>query len=76
MVEFNTKVSECGLIYIPKEIRDCFGRYMRIIPGTRAVLLYPEGSDYEDLLASMEIIHKDITNRIVLRKKGIGEIKT
>lgn len=69
MVIMNTKITTSGVLYIPKEIRDCFGRHMSIITNATACVMFPEATDYEDVLRSLEIIESDIEHRISLRDK-------
>jgi hypothetical protein len=70
MVELRTKVTGKGILYVPKEIREAFGRNMRIIPNSTAALFFPDGADYEDVLRSLEIIEADLKHRIELQRKA------
>ncbi len=70
MVELETKITESGVLYVPKEIRQCFGRKMKIIPNATAALFFPADANYEDVKASLEIIMADLEHRIRLKKKG------
>jgi bifunctional DNA-binding transcriptional regulator/antitoxin component of YhaV-PrlF toxin-antitoxin module len=69
MVMLKTKITESGVLYIPKEIRDAFGRHMNIITDAIAVVMFPEDTEYEDVLTSLEIMKTDIEHRISLRKR-------
>jgi len=69
MVELTTKMTKSGIIYIPKPIREAFGREMKIIASTRAALLFPADATYEEVAASLAIIHTEIGHRIALRDK-------
>jgi hypothetical protein len=73
MVEIETKITESGVLYIPKEIRQCFGRSMRIIPNATAALFFPSTSKYEDVLASLEIIRQDIEHRLRMQQDSLKE---
>ena len=42
MVVLKTKITESGVLYIPKEIRDAFGRHMKIITDAVAVVMFQE----------------------------------
>lgn len=66
MVELETKVSISGVIYIPKEIREAFGRKMKIVPNAKAALFFPADASYEDVLSSLKIITADIEHRLAL----------
>ena len=70
MVELETKISSGGIVYIPKEIREAFGKKIKIIPNASAALFFPEGVDYEDVLRSLEIIRADLKHRIELKRKN------
>jgi len=67
MVEIETKITESGVLYIPKGIRQCFGRSMRIIPNATAALFFPTNTPYEDVLASLNIIRLDIEHRLKMQ---------
>ena len=70
MVELRTKMTESGVLYIPKEIRDAFGRHMKIITDAIAVVMFPEDTEYEDVLISLGIMKADIEHRISLRDRS------
>ena len=69
MVELRSKLSEAGVLYIPKGIRDCFGRDVRIVSNATAALFFPQETDYEDVLKSLDIIRQDIEHRKILKEK-------
>ena len=70
MVELKTKITESGVLYIPKEIRDAFGRHMKIITDAIAVVMFPEDTEYEDVLVSLGIMKADIEHGISLRDRS------
>jgi len=72
MVELETKITESGVLYIPKEIRKCFGRKMKIIPSATAAVFFSAETNYEDVRDSLKIILADIEHRIHLRKRKMG----
>lgn len=65
-------MSGTGIFYVPKEIREAFGRNMRLIPNASAAVLFSEDTGYEDVLASLEIIAADIEHRLNLQEKRMG----
>ena len=69
MVELKTKMTGSGMVYIPKEIRDSFGPALRIIPDARAAVVFQEGTLYQDVLDSLDIIASDIRHRIRLAQR-------
>lgn len=72
MVEIQTKITESGVLYIPKEIRQCFGRTMKIIPNATAALFFPSNIGYSDVLASLDIIRRDIEHRLKMQQRDSG----
>lgn len=72
MVEIKTKITNSGVLYIPKEIRECFSRSIRIIPNATAALFFPSDADYEDVLASLDIIRQDIQHRLRMQQRRQG----
>ena len=70
MVELTTKITASGVLYVPKEIRECFGRHMRIIPDAKAALFFPVGVSYENVLRSLETIMSDVKHRIAMSKES------
>ncbi len=69
MVELETKVTESGILYVPKEIRECFSRRMKIIPSVSAAVFFPADARYEDVLSSLKIIEADLEQRIRMAKQ-------
>lgn len=69
-MELETKLSKVGNLYIPKKMRKAFGNDVKIILNASAAVLFSQGTRYEDVLASMEIIEADIRHRIDLAKRG------
>ena len=69
MVELETKITESGVLYVPKEIRRCFGRKMKIIPNATAAVFYPADANLEDVKDSLQIILADIEHRIRLKRR-------
>lgn len=75
VVELRTKITKTGVLYIPKELREAFGREMKIIANATASVFFPADADYKDVLHSLEIIIRDIEHRIRLQKEKHGETK-
>ena len=69
-VELRTNMTRSGMVYIPKEVRESFGQALRIIPDARAAVVFPDGTDYDDVLCSLRIIITDIKHRIHLAEKA------
>jgi hypothetical protein len=73
MVELETKITESGVLYVPKEIRQCFSRLMKIIPNASAAVFFPANASYEDVLASLKVIEADLEHRIRMEQRKQGE---
>ncbi len=73
MVELKTKITTTGVLYIPKELRESFGRNMKIIPNTVAALFFPAGTSYENVLKSLRIIEADVQHRIDMQAEKTVE---
>jgi hypothetical protein len=73
MVELKVKLAGVGVFYLPKEIREAFGRRLRIIPNYKAAVIFPEGVSYEDVLSSLEVLAADIRHRArIERERKLG----
>ena len=72
MVELEASVSKAGILYIPKEIREAFGRRMKVITNARAALFFPAGAPYEEVLGSLRVIAADLEHRINLAARRSG----
>ena len=69
MVEIDVRLTKIGLLYLPKTIRESFGRNLKIIPNASAAVIFPKDMPYEDVLESIKIIKADIEHRISLQKR-------
>ena len=69
-MEIKKKITIAGLFYVPVEIRRAFGRNIRIIPAVKAAVFYPEGTDYEEVLASLRLIQGELEQRARLSREG------
>jgi hypothetical protein len=74
MVELESKVTESGVLYVPKEIREAFGRRMRIIPDACAAVFFAAGTPYEDVADSLKVILADIEYRAKREKRSAGKV--
>lgn len=74
MVELKAKMTESGVLYVPKEVREAFGRELIIVPNSCAVVMFRRGIKYEHVLSSLKIIAADLRHRIVLdREKEVNQ---
>jgi len=76
MVELTTKITESGILYIPKNVREAFGRHMKIIPNATAALFFPADAEYEDVLSSLKIITADVEHRLRMSERKAAETLT
>jgi bifunctional DNA-binding transcriptional regulator/antitoxin component of YhaV-PrlF toxin-antitoxin module len=75
MVELRTKMTESGVLYVPKEVREAFGRELVIVPNSCAVVMFRQGVKYEHVLSSLKIIAADLRHRIVLDSEKEGDLE-
>lgn len=71
MVEFKTRITTTGVLYIPKELREAFSRNLKIVSDAKAALFFPADATYKDVLKSMRIIRQDIIHRMELAEKEV-----
>jgi hypothetical protein len=64
LVELKTRITEAGILQVPKELVEVFGQDMKMITGTTAAILFPAGISYEDVMRSLEIIRADLQFRL------------
>lgn len=57
-------MTESGVLYVPKDIRDSFGRRMKILAIAKAALFFPETVDYKDVLKSLNLIREELIMKI------------
>jgi hypothetical protein len=76
MVEFDVKVNpEQHSAYIPKEVIKALGTKLKILPNSRAAIIYPAGTKLKDVLASVEILSADLKHRIEMDNQHEKELK-
>jgi len=68
-MELKSKITDAGVIYIPNEIRESFGKYVKLIPDAVAALLFPADADLEAVAKSLEIIRQELQLRIEIASK-------
>jgi len=62
-------MTKSGVLYIPKEIREAFGRELVILPNSCTVLMFRRGLKHEHVLSSLEIIATDLRHRIAIERE-------
>jgi hypothetical protein len=63
-------MTKTGVLYVPKEVREAFGRELVWIPNSCAVVVFRQGLKYEHVLSNLEIIAADLRHRIAMEKEG------
>lgn len=67
MVKFKVKANPSGQYYFPKEVRQELGKDLELICNTNAAVIYNADTPLESVLKSIEVIQKDLKNRIELK---------
>jgi hypothetical protein len=70
-----SSITESGMFYVPKHVRDCVGQKTNIITNACAAVMYPANIEFEDVITSLEIIKADLQHRISLRDKGVRGVE-
>jgi hypothetical protein len=69
MVEFDVKVHpQQHLAYIPRQVVKALGTKLKMLPNSKAAVIYSEGTDLKDVLLSIEIITADLKHRIKMNQ--------
>jgi hypothetical protein len=69
MVRFRVTVNSQASIYLPGPVREELGsRRLQLLGDAKAVIIYPEGTDLQEVLRSVEILTLDLRHRCELEK--------
>ena len=69
MVKFTRKLDRNKKIYLPKVLREAgFNSAVDILANAKAIVVYPSGTDLEDVSRSLAVIQTDVKNRIDLEE--------
>lgn len=68
-MELRAKITDAGVIYLPNEIRESFGKHVKLIPNSLAAILFPADADLQDVRDSVNVILQDMELRIQRAKK-------
>jgi len=71
--EFELKTGPQGHIYLPKKIREVFGEKLKLMPNAHAAAIYPADADLQAVIASLQLIVRDLTLR--LESLSAAEVK-
>jgi hypothetical protein len=69
-MQLESKISDAGVLYVPAEIREAFGRRISWIPNSVAAIMFPSGVPLEDVKRSVELLVKDLGLRIDRSKRS------
>lgn len=73
MVKFEVKANPSGQYYFPKEVRAELGDKLTLICSIRTALIFPDNTPLDVVLASVEIIVKDLQQRLKLQKSELTD---
>ncbi len=62
-MEFELKTGPQGHVYFPKTIRRVLGDKMKLLPNSDATVIFPENTEPEAVIASLEVIISDLRLR-------------
>ena len=68
-MEFDLKTGPQGHVYFPKTHRKVLGDKMTLLPNSDAAVIFPENTEPEDVIASLEIIISDLKLRANKKKR-------
>jgi len=72
MVRFHVTVNSQSSIYLPEAIREELGTTsLELLSDAKAILLYPDGTDIEQILKSLRILKFDLEHRRDIEKSSI-----
>lgn len=62
-LEFELKRGPQGHVYLPKRIWKAFGDKLKFLPNTYAAVIYPENTDPNVVISSLQVIISDLRLR-------------
>jgi len=68
-MQLESKISDAGVLYVPAEIREAFGRNISWIPNSVAAIMFPRDVPLEDVKQSVDLLVKDLELRIKRSKR-------
>ncbi len=63
-MQLESRISNAGVLYVPAEIREAFGRNITWIPNSVAAIMFPSDVPLEDVKQSVDLLVKDLELRI------------
>jgi len=69
MTEFETTVNKANMMYLKEEIRNILGDEVKLLANFKSVVAFPKDADYKTVKASLQIILKDLEQRIKYQEK-------
>ena len=71
--EFELKTGPQGHIYLPKKIREAFGKKLKITPNAHAAAVYSADADPQAVIASLQLIIRDLKLRLETKEASQHE---
>ena len=71
-MEFELKTGSQGQVYFPKTIRKVLGSKMTLLPNSDAAVIFPENTEPEDVIASLQVIISDLKLRVNKKRRNVG----
>ncbi len=69
MVRFKVSVNSQSSIYLPEPVREELGtKRLELLGDARAIILYPEGANLDQVLRSIDVLKLDLEHRRELQK--------
>jgi len=73
LVKFKASINPHGQVYLPSEIRaELDSKELDILSNTRAIVLYPRGTDPSEVLRSLKVVIEDLKHRRDLASRDSG----
>jgi len=63
-LDFDLKTGPQGHVYLPKRIRQSFGKRLKAVPNTKALVIFSENTPPEAVIASLRVIISDLKLRM------------
>ena len=62
-MEFKIKAGPQGHFYFPKIIRETLGTELKLVPNSKAGVIFPKDADLKEVILSLQVILQDLKIR-------------
>ncbi len=69
-MELQGTISDAGVVYLPRELRESLGKHVRLLPDSLAAIIYGADTPLEEVRESVNILLQDIELRIKSSKNA------